>query len=80
VSAEALLLVLAFACFVLATFNVNVAGLNLVALGLALWVLTLILGALEGLSSLVVVLLVVLLVVLVIVVVQRFPRSPAPPR
>lgn len=35
-----ILLVLTFACFVIAAFGVVVARVNLVALGLALWVLT----------------------------------------
>ncbi len=38
------ILILAFVCFVLATFGVTVR-VNLVALGLALWVLTLLIGA-----------------------------------
>lgn len=39
-----LLLVLAFICFILAAVGVS-SRVNLVALGLALWVLTLLLGA-----------------------------------
>ena len=37
-----ILLVAALICFILAAFNVSVPRLNLVALGLAFWVLTLI--------------------------------------
>ncbi|GAA3429989.1 hypothetical protein ACWDTT_21030 [Streptosporangium sandarakinum] len=35
-----LLLILALACFVLAAFNIGGPRVNLIALGLALWVLT----------------------------------------
>ncbi|GGS68015.1 hypothetical protein ACIBIZ_44745 [Nonomuraea spiralis] len=35
-----LLLVLALACFVLSAFNIGGARINLLALGLALWVLS----------------------------------------
>lgn len=38
------LLVLALVCFVLATFGANVPRVNLVALGLSLWVLAVLLG------------------------------------
>lgn len=37
---DLVLLIAAFVCFVLAVFNINLRGINLVALGLALWVLT----------------------------------------
>lgn len=40
-----LLLLAAFACFVLAAFGVTAARVNLVAFGLACWVLTLLIGA-----------------------------------
>ena len=41
VTVPLLLLVVAFVCFVLSTFSVNVKHVNLVSLGLALWVLAL---------------------------------------
>lgn len=36
-----ILLVVAFVCFLLAAFNVNIPRLNFIGLGLACWVLTL---------------------------------------
>jgi hypothetical protein len=78
VTIATILLLAAFFCFVLATFNLSVFNLNLVALGLALWVLTLILGVFAGLGSeVVIILLVVLLIVLIIYVAVRIPRRPA---
>lgn len=41
-----LLLLLAFISFVLAAFGASVSRVNLVALGLALWVLSILLGGL----------------------------------
>jgi len=62
-----ILLVAAFVCFVAAVARVVVFGLDLVALGLALWVLSVLWGA--GLSP--VLLLILLLGVLVVAVLQR---------
>jgi hypothetical protein len=73
-----LLLILAFVAFVLATFNVPLGSLNLVALGLALWVLSMLLGAIAGLSTttlLIVILVVVLVVVLVAVLRRNAPAA-----
>ena len=39
-----LLLILAFVCFILSAIGVNAPRVNLLALGLALWVLTLLLA------------------------------------
>jgi hypothetical protein len=39
-SVHAILYLLAFVCFVIATFNVPLVRINLIALGLAFWVLT----------------------------------------
>jgi hypothetical protein len=39
-SIDLILLVVAFICFVLAALNVKVGSLNLVAAGLAFWILT----------------------------------------
>jgi len=39
-SIDLILLVVAFVCFVAAALNVKVGSLNLVAVGLAFWVLT----------------------------------------
>jgi hypothetical protein len=43
-----ILLILAFVCFALAAFNVS-ARINLVGLGLALWILTVLIPALASL-------------------------------
>jgi hypothetical protein len=43
-----LLLFLALICFGVAAFNVTVSRVNLVALGLALWMLTLVIPAWPG--------------------------------
>jgi len=40
-----LLLIVGFVCFVLATFSVPVPRVNLVAAGLACWLLTVLIGA-----------------------------------
>jgi hypothetical protein len=40
-----LLLIFAFICFVLAAFNVNVTKVNWTGLGLAFWVLSILLGS-----------------------------------
>jgi hypothetical protein len=40
VNIDLILLIAAFICFVLAALNVNARGVNLVAVGLACWVLT----------------------------------------
>lgn len=40
-SIQFILLVIAFVCFILAAFNATVPRINLVAFGLAMWVLTL---------------------------------------
>ena len=67
-----ILLLAAFVSFVLAALNVSLLNLNLIGLGLALWVLTLILGTLEGLGSTVlIVLVIILIIVLLIVLLQR---------
>jgi hypothetical protein len=42
-----ILLLIAFVCFVLAAFNATVKKVNLLALGLALWALSLLLDALK---------------------------------
>jgi hypothetical protein len=77
-----LLLLLALVCFVLATFGVTLGTINLVAAGLAFWVLSLLVGSLEGLgsSTLLIVLIVIVVAVLVIVLVQRgtFTRGGPP--
>jgi len=66
------LLLLAFICFLAATFNLSVFGLNLVALGLALWVATLILGVLTGIpTTVLIVILLIILIVLILVFIQR---------
>jgi hypothetical protein len=39
-----ILLILALVCFILGTFNRPILGLNMEALGLAFWVLTLLIG------------------------------------
>ncbi len=41
---EVFLLILALICFIAATFGATIRSINLVALGLAFWVLALILG------------------------------------
>ena len=58
-----ILLALAFASFALAAFNVPIGSVNLVALGLALWVLTFLLPASTALVLLIVVLLLILVLV-----------------
>jgi len=63
-----ILLVAAFVCFVAAVARVVVFSLDLVALGLALWVLSVLWGG-RGLSP--VLLLILLLGVLVVAVLQR---------
>lgn len=45
---ELVLLIIAFICFLLATFGVALGRLNLIALGLALWVLAVILPGVRG--------------------------------
>ncbi len=44
ISLSLLLLVLAFLCFILVAIGVPSSRINLLALGLALWVLTLLIG------------------------------------
>lgn len=77
-----LLLLLALVCFVLATFNISLGSLNLIAAGLAFWLVATLAGSLEGLGSatLLVVLVIIIAVVLVIVLAQRgtFTRGSPP--
>lgn len=75
-----LLLVLAFIAFLLAAINVQLGSINLIGAGLALWVLSLLIGSgIAGLSNtmLLVIVVVVVLVVLLVVVLRRNPPAPA---
>ena len=78
-SLTTVLLILALVCFLLATFNVTLGTLNLVAAGLAFWVLALLLGSFEGLgsSTLLIVIVVIVIVVVLVLLFQRgtFNRS-----
>jgi hypothetical protein len=76
-SLSLLLLVLAFIAFVLAAFNVQLGSLNLIGAGLALWVLSLLIGGITGLSTtmLLVILVVVVLVVVLVAVLRRNPSA-----
>lgn len=44
ITLSAILLIIAFICFVLAVFSVAVPRVNLIAAGLALWVLAVLIG------------------------------------
>ncbi len=76
---DQILLIAALVCFILATLNVSILGLNLVALGLAFWVLTLIVGGALS-STVLLILIIVLIIVVIVVLTQRgtFNRSVAP--
>ena len=78
-SLTTVLLVLALIAFVLATFNVSLGSLNLIAAGLALWVLALLLGDVAGISAttLLIIVVVVVLVVVVVYLIRRQPAAPA---
>jgi hypothetical protein len=76
-SLSVLLLVLAFIAFVLAAFNVQLGSINLIGAGLALWVLSLLIGGVAGLSTtmLLVIVVVVVLVVVLATVLRRNPPA-----
>lgn len=68
------LLSLAFACFFLAAFNIPVPVVNLVAAGLALWVLSILVGAVP--LHVLILLIIVLVLVLLISLLQRAAAKP----
>lgn len=76
-SLSILLLVLAFIAFVLAAVNVQLGTLNLIAVGLALWVLSMLIGGIGGVSTttLLIIVLAVVLVVVLVVVLRRNPPA-----
>lgn len=76
-SLSLLLLVLAFIAFVLAAVNVQLGTLNLIGVGLALWVLSQLIGHVAGLSTTMLLIIVVVVVLLVVLLVMLRRNPPA---